>query len=171
MTSPFPIWLFIFLSPLTDYMCRAAREKILLYNRNSRSAFGHPTLPCIKFDHPAKQMQSAVTVYCKREQLLLFAYIFQISWNWFQNQYCVRGRLWVLLYVGLCTIAAISRQKKARSRDYALLLFRITPRVIYSAQYNRKHCTLDASLEHCTICTTTMTNIRPDRDSNLVPPG
>ena len=26
------------------------------------------------------------------------------------------------------------------------------------------------SLEHC-ICTTTMTNIRPDRDSNLVPPG
>ena len=26
------------------------------------------------------------------------------------------------------------------------------------------------SLEHC-ICTTTMSNIRPDRDSNLVPPG
>ena len=26
------------------------------------------------------------------------------------------------------------------------------------------------SMEHC-ICTTTMTNIRPDRDSNLVPPG
>ena len=26
------------------------------------------------------------------------------------------------------------------------------------------------SLEHC-ICTTTMTNIRPDRDSSLVPPG
>ena len=26
------------------------------------------------------------------------------------------------------------------------------------------------SLKHC-ICTTTMTNIRPDRDSNLVPPG
>ena len=26
------------------------------------------------------------------------------------------------------------------------------------------------SLEHC-ICTTTMTNIRPDRDLNLVPPG
>ena len=39
------------------------------------------------------------------------------------------------------------------------------------------HSTIDStvhsmplnSLEHC-ICTTTMTNIRPDRDSNLVPP-
>ena len=31
------------------------------------------------------------------------------------------------------------------------------------------HSMLLNSLEHC-ICTTTMTNIRPDRDSNLVPP-
>ena len=39
---------------------------------------------------------------------------------------------------------AISRQKEARSRDYALLLFRMTSRVLYSAQYHRKHCTLRA---------------------------
>ena len=47
---------------------------------------------------------------------------------------------WILVYVAFCTIMAISRQKEARSRYYALLLFR-------------------------------MTKIRPDRDSNLVPPG
>ena len=35
---------------------------------------------------------------------------------------------------------AISRQKEARSRDYALLLFRMTSRILYSAQYHRQHC-------------------------------
>ena len=39
---------------------------------------------------------------------------------------------------------AISRQKEARSQDNALLLFRMTSRVLYSAQYNRQHCTLHA---------------------------
>ena len=39
---------------------------------------------------------------------------------------------------------AISRQKEARSRDYALLLFRMTSRVLYSARYHRQHCTLHA---------------------------
>ena len=39
-------------------------------------------------------------------------------------------------------IEAISPQKEARSRDYALLLFRMPSRVIYSAQYHRQHCTL-----------------------------
>ena len=39
---------------------------------------------------------------------------------------------------------AISRQNEARSRDYVLLLFRMTSRVIYSAQYYRQHCTLYA---------------------------
>ena len=39
---------------------------------------------------------------------------------------------------------AISRQKEARSRDYALLLFRMTSRVLYSAQYHRQHCTRHA---------------------------
>ena len=48
----------------------------------------------------------------------------------------------ILLYVTFCTIMAISRQKEARSRDYALLLFRMTSRVFYSAQYHRQHCTL-----------------------------
>ena len=36
---------------------------------------------------------------------------------------------------------AASRQKEARSREYALLLFRMTSRVLYSAQYHRQHCT------------------------------
>ena len=39
-------------------------------------------------------------------------------------------------------IEAISRQKEARRREYALLLFRMTSRVLYSAQYHRLHCTL-----------------------------
>ena len=39
---------------------------------------------------------------------------------------------------------AISRQKEARSRDYALLLFRMTSRVLYSAQYYRQQRTLHA---------------------------
>ena len=39
---------------------------------------------------------------------------------------------------------AISRQKEARSRDYALLLFRMTSRVLSSTQYHRQHCTLHA---------------------------
>ena len=39
---------------------------------------------------------------------------------------------------------ALSRQKEARSRVYALLLFRMTSRVLYSAQYHRQHCTLHA---------------------------
>ena len=37
---------------------------------------------------------------------------------------------------------AISRRKEARSRDYALLLFRMTSRVLYSAQFNRQQYTL-----------------------------
>ena len=39
-------------------------------------------------------------------------------------------------------IEAISRQKETRSRDYALLLFRMTSRVLYSARYHRQHCRL-----------------------------
>ena len=39
---------------------------------------------------------------------------------------------------------AISRQKEARSRDYALLLFRMTSRVLHSAHHHRQRCTLQA---------------------------
>ena len=39
---------------------------------------------------------------------------------------------------------ARSCQKEAQSRDYALLLFRMTSRVLYSAHYHRQHCTLQA---------------------------
>ena len=52
--------------------------------------------------------------------------------------------IWILFYVTFCTIMAISRQKEARSRDYALLLFRMTSRVLYGAQYHRQHCKLHA---------------------------
>ena len=90
---------------------------------------------------------------------------------------------WILLYIAFCTILTISRQKEARRRDNALLLFLMTSRVLYSAQYHRQHCTLQAFKQFgtlymhnhdictTTICTTTMTNIRPNRDSNLVPSG
>ena len=37
---------------------------------------------------------------------------------------------------------AISRLKEAQRRDCALLLFRMTSRVLYSAQYHRQHCAL-----------------------------
>ena len=50
-------------------------------------------------------------------------------------------------YIALCRflhIEVISRQKEARSRDYALPLFRMTSIVIYIAQYHRQHCTLNA---------------------------
>ena len=50
--------------------------------------------------------------------------------------------IWIVLYVAFCTVMAISRQKEARSRDYALLLFRMNSRVLYSAQYHIQHCTL-----------------------------
>ena len=51
---------------------------------------------------------------------------------------------WISLYVAFSTIMAISRQKETRSLDYALLLFRITSMVLYSAQYHRQHYTLQA---------------------------
>ena len=41
-------------------------------------------------------------------------------------------------------IEAISQQNEARSRAYAPLLFRMTSRVLHSAQYHRKYCTLKA---------------------------
>ena len=49
-----------------------------------------------------------------------------------------------MLYVVFCTIMVISRQKEARSRGYALLLFQMTLRVLNSAQYHRHHCTVHA---------------------------
>ena len=50
----------------------------------------------------------------------------------------------ILHHVAFCTIIAISRQKESRSRDYALLLFRMKSRVLYSACYHRQHCTRQA---------------------------
>ena len=39
---------------------------------------------------------------------------------------------------------AISQQKDARSRNYALLLFQMTSVFFNSAQYHRQHCTVHA---------------------------
>ena len=72
------------------------------------------------------------------------------------------------------TLRRFLRQKEARSQDYALLLFRMTSRVRYFIVHSTIGSTVHFrplnSLEHC-ICTTTTTNIRPDWDSYLVPPG
>ena len=67
---------------------------------------------------------------------------------------------------------ALSRQKEARSRDYALFLFRMTSMVLYNAQYHRQHCkrhVFEQNRAHYS--TTTMTNIQPDRDSKLLRSG
>ena len=47
---------------------------------------------------------------------------------------------WILLYVAFCTIMAISRKKEG-TMPYS---YRITSRVLYSAQCHRHHCTLHA---------------------------
>ena len=65
-------------------------------------------------------------------------------WTWIWHSLTGQSE-WILLYVAFCTIMAISRQKEARSRDYALLLFQITSRVLYSARYHLQHCTFHAS--------------------------
>ena len=49
-------------------------------------------------------------------------------------------------------IEAISRQNKARNRDYAQLLFRMNSKVLYSAQYHRQHCTLHAFEQFGALC-------------------
>ena len=38
----------------------------------------------------------------------------------------------------------IATERSPRQKDYALLLFQLTPMVLYSAQYHRQHCTLHA---------------------------
>ena len=53
--------------------------------------------------------------------------------------------------------------------DYAILLFRMSSRVLYSAQYligSTVHSRPLNSLEHC-ICTTAMTSIRPTGITNI----
>ena len=84
-----------------------------------------------------------------------------------------RYYVWILLYVAFCTIMAISRHKEARIRDYALYSYVEWLQgffIAHSAIGSTVHSRPLNSVEHC-ICTTTMTNIRPDRDSNLVLPG
>ena len=67
-----------------------------------------------------------------------------------------------LVYVAFCTIMAISRQKP----EVGIMPYssRMT-KVLYSVTAHSRPLN---SLEHC-ICTTSMTNIRPDRDSIPVP--
>ena len=51
----------------------------------------------------------------------------------FKREYC---------FTSLSAHWGISWQREARSRDYALLLFRMTSRVLLNAQYHEQHCTL-----------------------------
>ena len=50
----------------------------------------------------------------------------------------------ISIYVAFSTIMAISRQNEARSREYALLLLRVASKVLYSSQYHRQNCILQA---------------------------
>ena len=65
-----------------------------------------------------------------------------------------------------------SRQKKPRSRDYAILFSRMTLRVLYSAEYHRHHCTPQAFEQFGELYMHNHDDkYPPDRDSNLIPPG
>ena len=76
----------------------------------------------------------------------------------------------ILLYVAFCTIMAISQQKETGSRDCSLLLSNDFQGffIVHSTIDTTAHSRPFNSLKHC-ICTTSMTNIRPSRDSNPVP--
>ena len=67
---------------------------------------------------------------------------------------------------------ALSRQKEARSLPMPYSYFKWIQGffIVQSTTGSTIHSMPLNSLEHC-ICTTTMTNFQPDRDSNLVPPG
>ena len=69
-------------------------------------------------------------------------------------------------------IEAITRQKEARSRDNAYSYFEWLQGffIVHSTIDSTIHPRHFNSLDDC-ICTTTMINIRPDRESNLVPSG
>ena len=49
---------------------------------------------------------------------------------------------WILIHVTFCTLRQY--RDEAWSRDRDLLIFRMTSRVLYSAQYHRRYCTLHA---------------------------
>ena len=73
------------------------------------------------------------------------------------------GSKWILLYVAFYTIGAITRQKKAQCRDYAPLLSNDSKgsfKCIGTIESTKPSRHLN-SLEHC-ICTTSMTNTRPE---------
>ena len=68
--------------------------------------------------------------------------------NYSNIEYAVFGRLQCpevnIALRRFLHIQEISRQREARGRDYALLSYRMTSRVLYSAQYHRQHCALQA---------------------------
>ena len=75
-------------------------------------------------------------------------------------------------FTSLLHIEAISQQKEARSRDYTYSYFELFQGffLVHSTLDIAVHSMPLNSMEHC-ICTTMMTNIRPERHSNLVHPG
>ena len=81
-----------------------------------------------------------------------------------------RNTEWILLYVTFCTWQYRDRRKsEAGIMPYCYLEWFQGFFIVYSTTGSTVHSMPLNSLEHC-ICTTTMTNIWPDRDSNLVSP-
>ena len=79
--------------------------------------------------------------------------------------------IWILLYVAFCTWQYRDRRKpEAGTMPYSYFEWPQGFFIVRSTIGSTVHSMPLNSLEHC-ICTTTMSNIRPDRDSILVPPG
>ena len=99
-----------------------------------------------------------------------------ITWFWWMFFRDLLGRAFPL-YKSDCANSKWRRNNSeycftSLSTHWGLCLTLIMndPFIVHSTIDSTVHSIPLNSLEHC-ICTTTMTNIRPDRDLNLVPPG
>ena len=76
---------------------------------------------------------------------------------------------WILIHVTFCTLRQY--RDEAWSRDRDLLIFRMTSRVLYSAQYHRRYCTLHAFGQFGALYMHNHDDkYTADREMNLVPP-
>ena len=91
--------------------------------------------------HPREVVLAQFSLYVHKGGLKpdSFHFIIAMQLCSYQVTALCLGREWIFLYVAFCTIIVISRQKEVQSRDYALLLYRMTSRVLYSAQYYKDH--------------------------------
>ena len=79
----------------------------------------------------------------------------------------------ILFYVAFCTLKQYRHRRKPGTGTMPYSYFEWLQGffIVYSTIDSTVHSMPLNSLEHCICTTTMMTNIRPDRDSNLVPPG